>query len=295
MSWSSTHRTLGADILWQIYRMHPVLESHFSAADVLSRRDRPELVPVLDRAKQLGEIESVLPGVYACAGQKAFPEVRVAALQAYEPKAVLLAEAAARFSFWRAVEVADVAAAVPRRLAPQAGFRFVRRLVPEHMVTEVDGRRLTVPALTAIELGPDGIDYALRERATTLTEMREVLAALPWRPGVRARRRLLEESSENPWSAAERQLHRLLRAAGLTDWRGNYPVGSYVVDVAFVAQRLAIEIDGRHFHGDATFESDRWRQNALVLDGWRVLRFTWTMIEGYPEKVIETVRKGLAR
>ena len=45
--------------------------------------------------------------------------------------------------------------------------------------------------------------------------------------------------------------------------------------------------------GDATFEKDRWQQNELVLAGWRVLRFTWTMIESYPERVVATVRTAL--
>ena len=51
------------------------------------------------------------------------------------------------------------------------------------------------------------------------------------------------------------------------------------LDVGFRRRRLAVEIDGREFHSDRKlFETDRWRQNALVLDGWRVLRFTWRMI-----------------
>jgi very-short-patch-repair endonuclease len=191
-----------------------------------------------------------------------------------------------------------VAAAVPRVLVRRAGFRWVRRTLPAHLVSEVNGVRLTVPALTAVDLGPDAIDLALRTGAATVAQLREALKATPRRPGNRARSLLLEESSDNPWSAAERQFHRMLRQAGIAGWRANVPLttdgAAYVIDVAFAGQRLAIEIDGRHYHGDATFESDRWRQNALVLDGWRVLRFTWTMIERYPERVIETVRKGLA-
>lgn len=61
-----------------------------------------------------------------------------------------------------------------------------------------------------------------------------------------------------------------------------------------MARRLAIEIDGKHYHSDANFEKDRWRQNALVLDGWLVLRFTCTMLQKYPDRVIETVRRALA-
>jgi very-short-patch-repair endonuclease len=46
--------------------------------------------------------------------------------------------------------------------------------------------------------------------------------------------------------------------------------------VLFRELKLAIEIDGRLFHTAAeVFETDRGRQNTLVLDGWCVLRFTW--------------------
>ena len=50
----------------------------------------------------------------------------------------------------------------------------------------------------------------------------------------------------------------------------------YFLDVAFRALRLVIEIDGRLHEADPDlFENDRWRQNALVLHGWMVLRFTY--------------------
>ncbi len=54
---------------------------------------------------------------------------------------------------------------------------------------------------------------------------------------------------------------------------------------------MAIEIDGRLHHSSASaFESDRYRQNDVVLDGWRVLRFTWHMLVNRPEYVIRCVR-----
>jgi very-short-patch-repair endonuclease len=64
--------------------------------------------------------------------------------------------------------------------------------------------------------------------------------------------------------------------------------------VTLTRERLVIEVDGRHFHGEARSESDRWRQNALVLDGWRVLRFTWTMLERYPDRVVAAIERALA-
>ena len=57
----------------------------------------------------------------------------------------------------------------------------------------------------------------------------------------------------------------------------------YYIDIAFPHVKLAIEIDGRRHEEDQDlFESDRWRQNALVADGWRVLRFTWEMLQRAP-------------
>lgn len=49
----------------------------------------------------------------------------------------------------------------------------------------------------------------------------------------------------------------------------------YVIDLAYPEARIAIEVDGFGVHGGRTaFDHDRERQNALVLDRWRVLRFT---------------------
>ena len=277
--------------------MHPAIEALFDRVDVIARRAHPDLVTVLDRAIRLGEIEAVLPGVYARVDHKAFPAVRVEALQLYEPSAILVEHAAAQLSFWPTVEVDAVAAAVSRKLASQAGYRFRRRTIPNHLVQEIGGVRMTKAALTAIDLGADAIDVALRTGAATLDDMRDALAAIRSQPGNAARRLVLQESSEDPWSTAERRFHGLLRDAGIEGWRGNVEAAGtgYTVDVLFRAERLVIEIDGHAYHGDATFEHDRWRQNAIVLAGWRVLRFTWTMIDSYPDRVIETVHSALGQ
>ena len=94
-------------------------------------------------------------------------------------------------------------------------------------------------------------------------------------------------------------MHRLLRSAGITGWKANQPVtvdgSTYYLDVLFRDMRLLIEIDGREHHiGKEVFETDRWRQNLLVLNGWCVLRFTWAMIEERPDEVVAMVRAALA-
>jgi very-short-patch-repair endonuclease len=108
----------------------------------------------------------------------------------------------------------------------------------------------------------------------------------------------LIDSRAEPWSAAERLGHRLLRIAGIKEWQTNLPVlidgQLFYIDIAFKRQKLAIEIDGRRHETDEDlFESDRWRQNALVADGWRILRFTWLMLREHPEVFVTAILNAL--
>ena len=66
------------------------------------------------------------------------------------------------------------------------------------------------------------------------------------------------------------------------------------VDFAWLEQRLVVETDGFAFHADRTsYRSDRRRTNALVLDGWQVLRFTWEDVVHRPDAVVAAVRLAL--
>jgi very-short-patch-repair endonuclease len=189
-------------------------------------------------------------------------------------------------------------------VAPAAGFLFTRRRIPSELIREREGLRFTDPALTAIDLAnfhcADSIDIALRTRSATLAGMHEALRLTRKRRGNFERLRLLLDSRENPWSAAERLSHRLLRRARIMGWEGNWPIviegDQYFIDIAFKELKLAIEIDGRlHETDEDLFESDRWRQNALVSAGWRVLRFTWAMLRDHPEAFVAAVRAEIRR
>jgi very-short-patch-repair endonuclease len=72
------------------------------------------------------------------------------------------------------------------------------------------------------------------------------------------------------------------------------PCGSYFIDFAYPAAKLAIELDGRaqHFSGWA-FREDPRRQNEIVLAGFDVLRFTWMDVEGRWPTVEATIRRAL--
>lgn len=71
-------------------------------------------------------------------------------------------------------------------------------------------------------------------------------------------------------------------------------------DLAWVDQKLAVEIEGgawvngRHSRGRG-FESDAEKYNAATLAGWRLLRFTPSMINADPRQVIETISTALGQ
>jgi very-short-patch-repair endonuclease len=270
---------------------------------LVARRHHPELSGAIDWAVRNRELAAVLPGVYAAPAQADQPMTRMRAACLRHRDGVLLTGAAARASFWPRAPVGVVLVAAPGRVAAHPGFSFTRRRIPSELVDEHDGLRFTIPALTAVDMSTfsctDAIDRALRTRAATLPMMYEALARTANRIGNPERMRLLLDSRDLPWSAAERLAHNLLRRAGIRGWKTNLAVVLdgrwYYIDIAFRRLKVAIEIDGRlHQDDEDLFESDRWRQNALVRDGWRVLRFTWAMLREHPEAVIAAVRAVIA-
>lgn len=82
----------------------------------------------------------------------------------------------------------------------------------------------------------------------------------------------------------------ILDEAGIGGWVANHPSCGYEIDVAFIPQMVAVELDGFAFHREAgTFQRDRTRRNALIAAGWTVLNFTWgdlTERAGYVESAI---------
>jgi very-short-patch-repair endonuclease len=268
---------------------------------LISRRDHPSLANTMAWLVRHGELVTVLPGTYAPPDSARSVEVLMRAVSLGHPDAVVLGAAAAKASFWPEAPVRTIEVAASTRLASRPGFTFSRRHhIPTELVIERAGVRYTAPALTAIDLATfectDALDIALRTRAATLGAMYEALRLTPNRSGNQQRLRLLIDSRNEPWSAAERFAHRILRGARITGWRTNFPVFLegclYYIDVAFPHLKLAIEIDGRlHEENEDVFESDRWRQNALVAFGWRccalpggwsvsILRSSWLRFAG---------------
>lgn len=283
--------------------MKASLWSEFSTAGgLLSRKSRPDLASQLDWALRNQELTTLLPGVYALPEVASSLPVRLRAVGLWDPDAIVTGSAAAAACFWPELRVDDIDLALAGSRAIGRPYRVERRRIPPEWVTTVGGVRMTTPALTAIDLCPqlegDAIDRVLRLRAASLADLWAALHSAPGRRDNSLRRTLLLDSRDEPWSKAERVMHRLLREHGITEWIANYAVSvggrRFYLDIAFPDLKVAIEVDGKiHATDLQVFESDRQRQNLLLIDGWQVLRFTWRRLIDEPQAVVDEVRAVL--
>lgn len=200
------------------------------------------------------------------------------------------------------IEPNELEVTVPRNShgRSEPGLRVRRRDLREEDVFEKRGLRVTGVALTVLEAsarrggGPKIMDSALQRRIG-LADLQRAHRRNRGSYGSPAARRMLEAASGGARSEAERLVIQLLRTANITGWYPNYRAGPFSIDIAFPAQRIAIEIDGWAFHSDGeAFQNDRTRQNWLALQGWQVLRFTWLDITQYPDRVLAEIRRAIS-
>lgn len=73
-------------------------------------------------------------------------------------------------------------------------------------------------------------------------------------------------------SSIERMLHRALRARSIS-FTTEYPIGQFVIDIAFPDARLAVEADGKYWHSrESQKRKDRQKDGYLQSVNWSVLR-----------------------
>jgi hypothetical protein len=227
-----------------------------------------------------GKLAPVLPGIYAPPDSAYSIEVLMRAVSLRHPDAVVFGAAAAKASFWPEASVGTIEAAASTRLASRPGYTFSRRHIPAELVTERAGLRYTAPALTAIDLASfecaDAIDIALRTRAATLTRMYEALRLTPNWTGSQERLRLLIDSRNEPWSAAERLAHRILRGARITAWKPNFPVSLCLWKAASISSTLHSRTSNSRLRSMAGF-TKRMRTSSNRTDRGRTL---WSPMAG---------------
>ena len=200
---------------------------------------------------------------------------------------------------------------VPKNRSPRlADVVIHRRHLPAGVTCRRKGMPVTSPLRTLVDLAAvfdrELLDQALdRGTASRLFTDAAVGAELSrWsRRGLagpvllRQRLSLRDASSSRPASVLERRMDRLLRTARVPLPQREHPVmeGAYRLDFAWPEQKLAVEVDGYASHSSTrAFQYDRRRQNALVVAGWTMLRFTWDDVTSQHEKVAEHIRAALA-
>ncbi|BBX01085.1 hypothetical protein BST36_13045 [Mycolicibacterium moriokaense] len=256
----------------------------------------------VNRRVRTGDWRRCYPGVYFADDRPFTDAARVrAAVWGYGLQAAASGLAAA---WWQgltkfAPEIVEVTVPKTSHHPRRDGVRMRRRDLEPTDVVERNGLRVTELALTVVEAavrmrgGAALMDAAL-QRHVDLRELWRAHLSNKGRHGSPAARRLLQAASNGARSEAERLLVKLLQRNRITGWRANYPVGGFVVDIAFPKLKVAIEVDGLAFHSDAdVFVADRQRQNLITLRGWKVLRFTWLDLTEYPERVIVEIKHAL--
>ncbi|CAB4916936.1 unannotated protein [freshwater metagenome] len=177
--------------------------------------------------------------------------------------------------------------AAPRALGRTSHFTFAH---PSDALADL---LRVLPEVPAKEL----LDLALQRHWLSVNQLSEIIERrrTRGRTGTRQLEKLYRWAQSGTRSEAERRMLPLLRRVPGVRWRANYPIllnGQVVAEADFAVPelKLCIEIDGRAYHSDrVAFENDRARQNALVLAGWTVLRFTWEQITSHPDEVVRQV------
>lgn len=289
-------------------RRYGVFDLAEAARSGISRSD---LRLMVDR----GWCEPVARGVYRVAGAPHTTEQLLAVAIAFHGSGAAVSHEAAAWSWGiPGFDVAVPTVQVERGRSQRSEVARVRSSLWLPASHVVERRRLptTSPARTVFDLAgvaslgrvARALDHAISRKLCTLEEVDQVHAALArrGRRGTVALRTLLDERMDDGWVAPASELERRARAVfaagglpipefevelGDEDWVGR-------VDCLWRSAKLVVELDGRRFHGShGDRADDRRRDNRLMAQGWRVLRFGWEDIEQRPGEVVDLIRRAL--
>lgn len=263
-----------------------------------------------------GNLEEVEPRVFGPAGlARPWPRRLLAVLLSAGSGAVASHRSAARLLTIPTYEAAPVEITIPTK----RGFVHPTAIVHESRDVSyvppwsIDGIPCTPPLRLAVDAG------AVLGRTAYATVLRELrrhhrvswrqLAAILQLHSRRGRNGCgpLREQLERyyglegiPESTLEQQALDLMVDAGLPLPVAQHPVESpgphpFRIDFAYLAERIAIEIDGPHHELPEVEDYDRWRQAILEDLGWEVLRFKEEDLVYRPDFVTRSIREALRR
>lgn len=159
------------------------------------------------------------------------------------------------------------------------------------------------------QLSESQLDFSLEKAFTkkliTPLEIQSTLIRTPRGPGRQKSklRRILTPylldgtTLKNVESELEKRVQKVINKYTNIKCIPQHPVklnGSmFRLDFAIPEQKIAIEVDGYEFHrGRSQFDNDRIRQNALISDGWKIVRITATFTNLQITNAINSVMAG---
>jgi very-short-patch-repair endonuclease len=236
------------------------------------------------------------------------------AVQAHCPEAIASHRAAGLLHELDGIEHDAVEVTVPPRVNIRRGAIVHRStdLVVFEVVT-IDGLRVTDPTRTLCDLGAvvgvnaveRAVESALRRQLTDVPTIVDRATALR-RPGRAGPNVVLDVLGRRPARAmpTESDLETLflqcLREHGVPEPVRQHRVlqnGRVIarLDMAYPPARVLVELDSwKHHSSPAAFQRDRSRQNAVVIDGWRPLRFTWTDVMSHGRRTASIVQSAIS-
>jgi len=297
-----TQRATDAAVAARTRNQHGVISRQQARALGLSSRQ-------IDRRQADRTWLRLLPETYVLAGiSPGWMSWAWAALLAAGRDAALVASSAASLRGWSSQTWPITLAVPPERRLRWNSERVacLRLTVPSEDVVLIDGLPTTSRLRTAVDVAhllplaaaQEILDRMLVLGVVELGALTEAIASSR-RQGSRQARALMRTAADLAASEAERLAHRVFTTAGLGGWQANVDVaagGRHVtVDLAFVAARVAVEINGWAFHSSP---EQRRRDERKIVDlqlaGWIVLSFGWYDLVSRPEWVVERVRTALA-
>jgi very-short-patch-repair endonuclease/predicted transcriptional regulator of viral defense system len=177
--------------------------------------------------------------------------------------------------------------------------------------TVLEGIPVSTPARTILDVARyvsparlgAMLDDAVRRDLTTYLEVQERFAELAarGRNGIATVREVLSTRPDGatvPDSPLEDDVRTLLRRAKLPEpvlhFRVDCDELTYVLDLAWPEQLVALECDGFRFHRTpAQLDWDDRRRTALSLRGWLVLHTTRTTLRTQPDRLVRDVTAAL--
>lgn len=261
---------------------------------------------------QSGDWIRTLPGVYRLATAEPSPEQRLRASALWLDNGVLTGLGAAWW--WKLVEDPpqrwEFQVTNETRRSLQAGVCVLRRWVdPDdvrtHRGVSVVSKPLAVlRAAVTLERGRRGHGVRLLDRSKQTNAMTAHDLELSFRRnrgtwGTAAMRDLLERTSDRAHSYLERLGAKLLDEAGIRGFTVNLRIRlstglSMELDIGFEKRKLAVELDGFRYHSSPESHAiDLKRQNALIQDGWTVLRYGSDVLENEPARFVREIVEAL--